>query len=62
MICPTCSADTRVVESRKRDTRQYRHRLCAEGHGFVTVEQSSSMTVEGFRRMAYLNRNQKETA
>lgn len=63
MICPTCRTDTRVLESRKVETRQYRHRLCNNGHSFVTMESvAPSFDVEGFRRLAQRHRPQKETA
>jgi len=62
VICPTCSSDTRVAESRKLDTKQYRLRRCGEGHLFVTMEVPTSMAAARFRRLDYLNRAQKESA
>jgi transcriptional regulator NrdR family protein len=62
MICPTCSSDTRVAESRKLNAKQYRLRRCNEGHVFVTMEAMTTMTTARFRRLDYLNRAQKEMA
>lgn len=62
MNCPECSSDTRVTESRRLSTKQYRLRRCGEGHLFVTMEIGTSMSAARFRRLDYLNRVQKETA
>lgn len=60
MICPVCSADTRVAETRRLDAKQYRLRRCLGGHELVTLESVTSMSVTQFRRMSNLNRIQKE--
>lgn len=38
--CPTCAADSRVVDTRWEGNARRRRRECAEGHRFTTYERA----------------------